>query len=72
MKVRPIGAALGGLLAVAGAMASAQAQSVSIPLQYMQLPSGGTDLYRLVINVGINGGAPKQLRAHPRQLPKSW
>ncbi len=59
MKVKPIGAALGGLLAVAGAMASAQAQSVSIPLQYMQLPSGGTDLYRLVINVGINGGAPK-------------
>ncbi|MBY0322329.1 MAG: autotransporter domain-containing protein [Reyranella sp.] len=47
------------MLAVASAAGVAEAQSVSIPLQYMQVNQGGSDYYRLAINVGINGGAAK-------------
>ena len=59
MQNKSFGTALSAVLAVAGATASAQAQSVSIPLQYMQLNQGGSDYWRLAVNVGINGGAPK-------------
>ena len=53
------GTAFSAVFAVASVTDVAQAQSVSIPLQYMQLTQGGSDYYRLVVNVGINGGASK-------------
>jgi uncharacterized protein with beta-barrel porin domain len=39
--------------------AEAQTPPVTIPLQYTQITDGGSSYYRLVINVGINGGAPQ-------------